>query len=230
MNKLVQIIKTAVKCYKKKAKKTVGGKQKVYEYNQYLIPLKRSDNLECGEGVLIIPENYFKELFDLEDTWAIKEYLSKLKGYEMNIEGYKKEFVELELQYQKEFKDLEWKHSTLSKSYKELVSKHTKATKQYKIDTAKLQELEAKTDELARQLESKDLEYKKLKDDYELALNNETILKEALKPDEDKFDEDEPEDKLNQPKLNQDKSNEDKDFWSMLKNRIGKKEMASKDE
>ena len=192
---MVQIIKTSVKCYKKKAKKTVGGKQKVYEYNQYLIPLKRSDNLDCKEGVFIIPEKYFKELCGVEDTWAIKEYLSKLKGYERNIG-----------EYQKEFRDLEWKHSELSKSYKELLSKHTKATKLYKMDTSKIQELEAKTDELARQLELKDVEYNKLKEDYEMALIKDTIMEEELKPDEDK------------------------DFWSMLKNRLGKKELVSKDE
>lgn len=208
---MVQLIKTSVKCYKKRAKKTVGGKQKVYEYNQYLIPLKRSDNLECKEGVLIIPEKYFKELFGVEDTWAVKEYLSKLKGYEMSIEGYKKEFKELELRYQKEFKDLEWKHSELSKSYKELLSKHTKATKLYRMDTSKLQELEIKAEELAKQLELKDSQYKKLKEDYELALNKDVIIEEQLKPDEDKGD-------------------EDKDFWSMIKNRLGKKELASKDE
>ena len=208
---MVQLIKTSVKCYKKRAKKTVGGEQKVYEYNQYLIPLKRSDNLECKEGVLIIPEKYFKELFGVEDTWAVKEYLSKLKGYEMSIEGYKKEFKELELRYQKEFKDLEWKHSELSKSYKELLSKHTKATKLYKMDTSKLQELETKAEELAKKLELKDIEYKKLKEDYQLVLNKDSIIEEQLKPDEDNGD-------------------EDKDFWSMIKNRLGKKELASKDE
>ncbi|MGB9979684.1 hypothetical protein [Methanobacterium sp.] len=208
---MVQIIKTSVKCYKKKAKKTVGGKQKVYEYNQYLIPLKRSDNLECKEGVLIIPEKYFKELFGVEDAWSVKEYLSKLKGYEMSIESYQKEFKELELRYQSEFKDLEWKHSELSKSYKELLSKHTKATKLYKMDTAKLQELETKTQELTKQLKTKEIEYAKLKEDYELVLNKDDIIAEQIKPDEDKQD-------------------EEKDFWSMIKNRLGKKELASKDE
>jgi hypothetical protein len=44
---MVKVIKSAVKCYKKKTKKTVGGKRKIYEYNQYLIPLKRSDKFEC---------------------------------------------------------------------------------------------------------------------------------------------------------------------------------------
>lgn len=172
---MVQIIKTFVKCYKKKAKKTVGGKQKVYEYNQYLIPLKRSDNLECSEGVLIIPEKYFKELFGVEDTWAVKEYLSKLKGYERNIG-----------EYTKEFKDLEWKHNELSKSYKELLSKYTKANKKFRLDTAKLEELESKNEELMKKLDLKDSEYQKLKENYERELNKATILEDELKPNEDK--------------------------------------------
>lgn len=172
---MVQIIKTFVKCYKKKAKKTVGGKQKIYEYNQYLIPLKRSDNLECSEGVLIIPEKYFKELFGVEDTWAIKEYLSKLKGYERNIGEYKKEF-----------KDLEWKHNELSKSYKELLSKYTKANKKFRLDKAKLEELEAENEELAKKFNLKDSEYQKLKENYERELNKATILEDELKPNEDK--------------------------------------------
>ncbi len=192
---MVQIIKTFVKCYKKKAKKTVGGKQKVYEYNQYLIPLKRSDNLECKEGVLIIPEKYFKELFGVEDTWAVKEYISKLKGYERNIGT-----------YQKEFKDLDWKHKELSKSYKELLSKHTKANKKFRLDTAKLEELEAKNEELTKKLELKDSEYQRLKENYEIELNKATILENELKP------------------------NEDKDFWAMLKNRISKKDIIAKED
>jgi chromosome segregation ATPase len=161
--------------------------------------------------VFIIPETYFKELVGVEDTWAVKEYLNKLKGYERNIEEYQREFRELEIRYQKEFKDLEWKHSELSKSYKELLSKHTKATKLYKMDTTKLQELETKTEELAKQLELKDVEYKKLKEDYELILNKDALIEEQIKPDEDKQD-------------------EEKDFWSIIKNRLGKKELASKDE
>lgn len=192
---MVQIIKTFVKCYKKKAKKTVGGKQKIYEYNQYLIPLKRSDNLECSEGVLIIPEKYFKELFGVEDTWAIKEYLSKLKGYERNIGEYKKEF-----------KDLEWKHNELSKSYKELLSKYTKANKKFRLDTAKLEELEAENEELAKKFNLRDSEYQKLKENYERELNKATILEDELKP------------------------NEDKDFWAMLKNRISKKDIIAKED
>lgn len=197
---MVQIIKTSVKCYKKKAKKIVGGKQKIYEYNQYLIPLKRADNLKCGEWVLIIPEQYFEELFGVEDTWSVKEYISKLKGYERNIG-----------EYIKEFRDLEWKHNKLSKSYKELLSKHTRYTKKYRIENEKIDKLEAlakelstKNKELQDKLQSRGLEFKKLKEDYERESNKAIILENELKSDNDK------------------------DFWSMLKNRIGKKELTSK--
>jgi len=190
---MVQIIKTSVKCYKKKAKKTVRGKQKVYEYNQYLIPLKRADNLNCGEGVLIIPEQYFEELFGVEDTWSVKEYISKLREYERNVG----ECI-------KEFKDLEWKHSKLSKSYKELLSKHTKYRKKYRNENEKITELETKNKELQVKLQSQELELKKIKYAYNRESNKVTILENELKSDDNK------------------------DFWSILKNRIGKKEMASK--
>ncbi|HML04592.1 MAG TPA: hypothetical protein VK426_02360 [Methanobacterium sp.] len=197
---MVQIIKNSVKCYKKRAKKTVGGKQKVYEYNQYLIPLKRSDNLKCGEGVLIIPEQYFEELFGVEDTWSVKEYINKLKGYERDMG-----------EYTKEFRDLEWKHKELSKSYKELLSKHTKYTKIHRMENEKIGEMEARAKdfeqenkELVAKIQTMESEYKKLKHDFERESDKATILENELKPEKDN------------------------DFWSMLKNRIGKKEMTSK--
>lgn len=199
---MVQVIKTSVKCYKKKAKKTVGGKQKIYEYNQYLIPLKRSDNLECSEGVLIIPEKYFKELFGVEDTWSVKEYINKLKGVERNIG-----------EYTKEFKDLEWKHNELSKSYKELLSKHTKYTKKYRMENEKInelkvhaKELELKNQDLTAKLQSTELKYEELKQNCENESEKTDIIENELKSDKDK------------------------DLWSMLKNRLGKKELASKED
>jgi len=60
-------------------------------------------------------------------------------------------------------------------------------------------------------LELRDIEYNKLKEDYDLVLNKSTIIEEQIKPDEDKVD-------------------EDKDLWSMIKNRLGKKELVPKDE
>lgn len=199
---MVQIIKTSVKCYKKKAKKMVGGKQKIYEYNQYLIPIKRSDNLKCGEGVLLIPEQYFEELFGVEDTWSIKEYINKLKGYERDIG-----------KYTQEFRELEWKHNELSKSYKELFSKYTKEKKMFKIDEEKIRELEARAQSLEVEnqkmldkIQSKESEYSKLKQDYEMESSKATILENELKP------------------------SKDKDFWSVLKSKISKKELASKED
>lgn len=198
---MVQVIKTSVKCYKKRTKKIVGGKQKIYEYNQYLVPLKRSDNLMCGDGVLIIPQQYFEELFEVEDTWSVKEYLSKLKGYERNIG-----------EYTKEFQDLKWKHNQLSKSYKELLSKHTKYTKKYRLENEKINELEARARELEEknkhltaELEYRESEYKKLKN--ELGEPNKAEI-HGIKSDKDK----------------------DKDFWSILKNRLGKKELVTKED
>ncbi|WP_414470454.1 hypothetical protein [Methanobacterium sp. ACI-7] len=199
---MVQIIKTSVKCYKKKAKKMVGGKQKIYEYNQYLIPIKRSDNLKCGEGVLLIPEQYFEELFGVEDTWSIKEYINKLKGYERDIG-----------KYTQEFRELEWKHNELSKSYKELFSKYTKEKKMFRIDEEKIRELEAhaqslevENQKLLDKIQSKESEYSKLKQDYEMESSKATILENELKP------------------------SKDKDFWSVLKSKISKKELASKED
>jgi DNA repair exonuclease SbcCD ATPase subunit len=201
---MVQIIKSSVKCYKKKAKKKVGGKQKIYEYSQYLVPLKRSDNLVCGDGVLLIPEQYFQELFGVDDTWSVKEYITQLKAYEMNIE-----------EYTKEFRDLKWKHDELSRSYKELLNKHTKYTKKYKIENEKINEIEAlnqklntKNKELTAKLESKELEYEKLKQNYEVESKKADILEDELKSDKD----------------------EDKDFWSVFKKRLGKKEVETKED
>jgi chromosome segregation ATPase len=198
---MVQIIKTFVKCYKKKAKKMVGGKQKVYEYNQYLIPIKRTDNLQCKEGVLIIPEKYFKELFGVQDTWAVKEYISKLKGYERNVG-----------EYRKEFKDLEWKHNELSKSYKELLNKHTKANKKYRVDISKIQELESENAELKSKLELKKEENKKLIKNYEEEIKKEKIIENEIKPDKDKD------------------LSKDKDFWTIIKSKIGKKDLIAKED
>ena len=47
---MVKMVKSAVKCYKKKTKKNVAGQKKTYEYNQYLVPLKSSDNLMIPMG------------------------------------------------------------------------------------------------------------------------------------------------------------------------------------
>ena len=110
---MVKMVKSNVKCYKKKTKKNVGGQKKTYEYNQYLVPLKRSDNLDCSMGVFVIPQNDFKDLVDEE-------------GELKDISGQEEEYKSHIAQYETELAELEWKHSQLSKSYKELLNKHNK--------------------------------------------------------------------------------------------------------
>ncbi|MGZ7109675.1 MAG: hypothetical protein ACXVHW_11945, partial [Methanobacterium sp.] len=103
----------------------------------------------------------------------------------------------------------------ISKSYKELLSKHTKFNKKFKTQDEKINglealkmELEAKNKELTSKLESRDLEYKKLKQDYDKESNKVDNIEDEPEPDKDG----------------------DKDFWSMLKNRLSKKEMTTKED
>ena len=137
---MVKVIKSAVKCYKKKTKKTVGGKRKIYEYNQYLVPLKRSDNFECSEDVFIMPQSEILELVG-EDLSLAEEYLKNIGTKDNNIDAYERELAELE-----------WKHNELSKSYKELVTKHTKTNKKLRVDNERINTLEDEKDKLMKNL------------------------------------------------------------------------------
>lgn len=117
-----ELIKSTVKCYKKKTKKMVGGRRKTYEYNQYQVPLRKSDNLVCSQEVFVIPQSHFEELFEVESK-ALQEDLRQHK--------------DIIVQYEKELADLEWKHAELSKSYKVLVSKNAKTKKMLKMEQEK---------------------------------------------------------------------------------------------
>ncbi|WP_337972237.1 hypothetical protein [Methanobacterium petrolearium] len=140
----MKLVKSQVKCYKKKTKKNVGGQKKTYEYNQYLVPLKRADNLDCSMDVFIIPQS------DLNDLIDEKGELKDISGDE---DEYKRHLAE----YEAELADLEWKHSQLSKSYKELFKKHNKIRK-------KNQELENKVESLGNDREKLISVLKKVKD------------------------------------------------------------------
>jgi DNA repair exonuclease SbcCD ATPase subunit len=170
---MVKVIKSAVKCYKKKTKKTVGGKRKIYEYNQYLVPLKRSDKFECSEEVFIIPQRQIKELVG-EDISMAEEYLKNLGVNDSNFEAYERELAELE-----------WKHNELSKSYKELVSKHTKTNKKLRIDDERLKNLEEDKKKLMNKLEEVSSAYKTLKTNYELESKKNKVLEDELNKDKD---------------------------------------------
>ena len=74
-------------------------------YNQYLVPLKRSDNLDCSMEVFIIPQSDFKQYLD--ENGEFKDINVKKMTIRCTWNHYKRELA-----------DLEWKHSQLSRSYK----------------------------------------------------------------------------------------------------------------
>jgi len=138
-----------VKCYKKKTKKTVGGEKKTYEYNQYQVPLKKSDNLVCEEEVFIIPQNYFEGLIEAE----VESQLEDLEQHKEILVGYKKELA-----------DLEWKHNELSRSYKSLVSKNAQTNKKIRLVEEKNTNLERENRKFKNQLQQLMKDYKDLKE------------------------------------------------------------------
>jgi hypothetical protein len=170
---MVKVIKSAVKCYKKKTKKTVGGKRKIYEYNQYLVPLKRSDNFGCNEDVFIIPQRQIQELVG-EDI-SMEEYLENLGADDSHIDAYERELAELE-----------WKHNELSKSYKELVSKHTKTNKKLRLEDERIKTLELDKEKLMKKLEEVSGIHKTLKKNYELETEKTKVLEDELNIQKDK--------------------------------------------
>jgi len=119
---MAELVRSTVKCYKKKTKKTVGGERKTYEYNQYQVPLKKSDNLACSEEVFIIPYDQFEAIIEEE-----------LSAHQQDLRQHKGAISE----FQKDLADLEWKHGELSRSYKALVSKNAKTNKLLKQETEK---------------------------------------------------------------------------------------------
>ncbi|HOI71818.1 MAG TPA: hypothetical protein PL055_00950 [Methanobacterium sp.] len=146
---MAELIKSTVKCYKKKTKKTVGGEKKTYEYNQYQVPLKKSDNLVCEEEVFIIPQNYFEGLIEAE----VESQLEDLEQHKEILVGYKKELA-----------DLEWKHNELSRSYKSLVSKNAQTNKKIRLVEEKNTNLERENRKFKNQLQQLMKDYKDLKE------------------------------------------------------------------
>lgn len=144
----MDLIKSTVKCYKKKTKKTVGGEKKTYEYNQYQVPLKRSDNLVCDEEVFVITQKQFEGLIEAE----VESQLEDLEQHKELIAGYKKELA-----------DLEWKHGELSRSYKTLVSKSAQINKKIRLVEEKNTNLEDENEKLKSELRQLMKEHNDLK-------------------------------------------------------------------
>lgn len=137
----------------------VGGRRKTYEYNQYQVPLKRSDNLVCSEEVFIIPQSQFEGMIEVESS-----------AHEKDLKQHKSIIGE----YEKELADLEWKHGELSRSYKTLVSKNAKTNKRLRMQEEKTELFETlnttlKEDnrKLLNQLQQLKKQYHDLKEAYE---------------------------------------------------------------
>jgi len=165
---MVRVIKSAVKCYKKKTKKTVGGKTKIYEYNQYLIPLKKSDDLECSEDVFILSQKQLNEITGREVS-DLNQYFEDILGYQGNVEEYENTIAEME-----------WKKSELSKSYQDLVTKNAKTNKKLKIESQRAKDLEETNQRLLKDIGAKNREYQDLKKKYDFELEKNKVMEEEI--------------------------------------------------
>ena len=165
---MVRVIKSAVKCYKKKTKKTVGGKTKIYEYNQYLIPLKKSDDLECSEDVFILSQKQLNEITGREVS-DLNQYFEDIMGYQGNVEEYENTIAEME-----------WKKSELSKSYQDLVTKNAKTNKKLKIESQRAKDLEETNQRLLKDIGAKNMEYQDLKKKYDFELEKNKVMEEEI--------------------------------------------------
>ena len=169
---MVELIKSSVKCYKKKTKKMVGGRRKTYEYNQYQVPLKKSDNLTCSEEVFVVPQSQFNELVEAE----VAAHWEDVGQHQGAIAGYEKELAELE-----------WKHGELSRSYKALVSKNAKTNKVLRLEKEKVTTLEGQNQKLQSQMQQIISQYQDLKDMHEAQLKKLKVIEDQanLKKDQD---------------------------------------------
>ncbi len=161
---MVKLIKSTVKCYRKKTKKTVGGKRKTYEYNQYLVPLKISDQLECNQDVYVVLENELEGMLNEEG-----ELVGDQKAFQRHIDV-----------YQKELDELEWKHGELSRSYKELVAKNTKNNQLIRKLTSEVENLRLVHQELEKNLKIERENHLALEKRHQLEVKKAQLLEEEL--------------------------------------------------
>jgi hypothetical protein len=203
---MVKMVKSHVKCYKKKTKKNVGGQKKTYEYNQYLVPLKRSDNLDCSTEVFIIPQSDIEDLVDEE---------GELRDISQQEDEYKNHIA----QYETDLADLEWKHGQLSRSYKELVNKNNKTRRKQQELEDKIKSLESDRSKLINALKKE----RKINETIRTqnGPDNKTLAGKGS-PETDKIREDNAK--------TSSEAEEDKDIWTVLKSRLSKKEQEEKEE
>jgi hypothetical protein len=205
---MVKLVKSSVKCYKKKTNKTVSGKKRTYEYNQYLVPLKTSDKLNCSMEVFIIPQDDLADFID-EDGKIEENFLGRGEKYKRRLAEYETELAELE-----------WKHGELSRSYKELFKKHNKSRKRRQELEEILEQIDDDREKLIIALKKGKDDNQSLKTDYKEELRKNKILEEELnlKKVNDKI--------VTDKKINDDgdEDNRDTDIWKVLRSRLTKKE------
>ncbi|NYB51514.1 MAG: hypothetical protein HVN35_02970 [Methanobacteriaceae archaeon] len=217
---MVKLVKSQVKCYKKKTKKNVGGQKKTYEYNQYLVPLKRSDNLDCSMEVFVIPKSDLGNIIDEE---------GKLRDISVQEDEYKRHLAE----YETELADLEWKHSQLSKSYKELFKKQNKTRKKNQELEKIVEALKSDREKLiaalqkvkdARMNENKDIPKTVSKAGSKETIKDSSLVEKVEMIEGSKVD------KIDENKESKEikDSKEDKDLWTVLRSRLIKKEEDEK--
>lgn len=209
----------------------MGGQKKTYEYNQYLVPLKRSDNLDCSMEVFIIPQSDIDDLIDEEGQ------LKDITGQE---DEYKRHLAE----YETELAELEWKHSQLSKSYKELFNKHNKTRKKHQELEKKVELLESDREKLIKALKK----VKEARENDAQVQDSSEALKTVPQQDSNKNvpgsviegQVDEVGGQIKTTNFESEKSQEvkgnkeskenkeDKDIWTVLRSRLTKKEEEEK--
>lgn len=164
---MVELVKSTVKCYRKKTKKVVGGRKKTYQYNQFQVPLRKSDNLSCDEEVFVIPQNKFNDLIENEINAT----------HFTDIEHSKRAITE----YKKEIAELEWKHGELSRSYKSIVTKNAKTNKRLRLNEEQILDLKKEKQKLLNQLKRLNKEYEKLKDENEALIKRNDLIEDEAK-------------------------------------------------
>jgi chromosome segregation ATPase len=129
-----------------------------------LVPLKISDQLECSQDVLVVPENELEGMLDEE---------GELVGDQTELQRH----IDV---YQKELDELEWKHGELSRSYKELVAKNTKNNQQMRRLTSELENLRLNNQALEKDLEIERENNQALEKKHRLEVKKAELLEEEL--------------------------------------------------
>lgn len=138
-----KILIKQVKCTPKKTTQ----KGKVYNYNSYSIPLKKTDNFQCKDKVVVLLEDNLKKLFNIDNLTTLGEEIGKLSDNKDRLLELEGKLKTLKDKHTKELTELQETHSTQLGNLthdKEVVETELKHTKERLLKEQKdTQELEA---------------------------------------------------------------------------------------